>query len=97
MVCPAILAGIEEWNVSTLKITRDVWPLVGVASFAAQSEIFSCGRATMFFRDDVIDLKRQQGNIRRDLAILAPLRGTLPDKALELSIHAALTARAPLA
>jgi hypothetical protein len=35
MVCPAILAGIEEWNVSALKITRDVWPFVVVTEDAS--------------------------------------------------------------
>jgi hypothetical protein len=66
---------------------------VGVASFTAQSEVLGCGWATVFFRNDVIDLKWQQRNIRWELAILTTLLGALPDKVLQRGVHTVLTVR----
>jgi hypothetical protein len=93
MVRPAIFAGIEQWDMTTLEVSRDVWSLMRVASFTAQREIFDCRRAAVFGSDDVINLKRQQRNIRWDLAILTTMLGTLPDMLLKLSLPKALTAR----
>ena len=51
----------------------------------------------MFFSNDVINLKWQQGNLCRDVAILATKARALPDKLLQHGIHAALTVRVLLA
>lgn len=69
------------------------WSLMRVASFTAQREILGCRRTAVFGSDDVINLKRQQRNVRWDLAILTMTLGTLPDMLLKLSLHKALTAR----
>jgi hypothetical protein len=43
----------------------------------------------VFFSNDVIELKWQQGDIRREVAILTPTSGALPDQLLQGDIHAA--------
>jgi hypothetical protein len=37
--------------------------MLRVAAFTTERQILSSGRAAVFFGNDVIDLKRQQGNI----------------------------------
>jgi hypothetical protein len=73
--------------VTSIKIARDVRSFVGIAAFTTQSEIVSYGQAAVFFSDDVIDLKGEQGNLCRNLTILATLRGPLPDTLPQFSIH----------
>jgi hypothetical protein len=68
--------------VITLKIPCDIGSFVGVATFTAQREILSAGHAAVFFRDDMIDLKRKQGDISRNLTILTALPGPRPDELL---------------
>ena len=43
----------------------------------------------VFFSNDVIHLKWQQRDIRREVAILTPTPGTLPDQLLQGDVHAA--------
>ncbi len=94
MVCPAICPRIEEPDVSSFKITGDIWSLVRVAAFTAQSKIVSCGWATVLLSDDVVDLKGKQDSICRNLTILTPLCGPLPDKLPQFSIQDMLLMRA---
>src|SRR5262245_12606254 len=93
MVCPAVLAWIEQRHVLLIEVSGNVGALVGIASFAAQGEILGCGRTTVFFGNDVINLKWQQRHICWILAILATMLGALPDKLLQRDFHAALTTR----
>jgi hypothetical protein len=70
---------------------------VGIASFAAQSEICRNCQPSVFDSNDVINLKRQQRNSCRDVTILATILGALPDKLLKPSFHAKLTTIVELA
>ena len=69
----------------------EVRPLVAVAVDATQREVFAVAGPAMFLRDDVIDLKIEAGELFREVAILAALRGSLPDQFNELSLHRAIT------
>ena len=91
------MAGIEQWDVLALQVSRNVWTLVGIASFTAQSEIGRDRQSSVFDDNDVINLKRQQRNSCRDVAILATMLGALPDKVIKPSLHAKLTTIVQLA
>jgi len=41
----------------------DIGPFVRIAAFAAQREIIGCCRAAVFFRNNMIDLKWEKGNL----------------------------------
>lgn len=92
-----VLAGTEQWDVLALQVSRNVWTLVGIASFTAQSEIGRDRQPSVFDGNDVINLKRQQRNSCRDVAILATMLGALPDKVIKPSLHAKLTTIVQLA
>jgi hypothetical protein len=94
MVCPPICTRIEEPDVSSFEVPCDIRSLVRVAAFTAHRQIVSRGWATVFLSDDVVDLERKQGCIRRNLTILTPLCGPLLDKLPQFSIHNVLLMRA---
>jgi hypothetical protein len=65
--------------------TRHIRPLVHVAGETGPGEVLQHGLTTMFFRDDVIDMKREVGDSLQELAILTASVGALDDLTLQLS------------
>ena len=85
MIRPAVLAGMEQRDVFSGKVTGRQRSLVGVAVFAAQGEVFRNGGAVQLFGNNMVNLEGKPSDLRRQLAILAPVVCSLPHETLEFA------------
>jgi hypothetical protein len=89
MFIPIVFARIEKTHdLFRYRVeARNIWPFVVVAVETGEREIQSLGLSGVFLGDDVIDLEGSDRKALREMTILAPPIGSIPNLPFEPSLH----------